>query len=125
LEGSSGPPRANQGVSKAEPRDSHAVRAHWVNASTSPYPADLEHISKIHCRKWHHKDESFVLDISGYIQERVSCYGKHPFSLMVVLQTSLSSDSHTIDKDVAVVHWLSESLKRLAQLRLSLGFESH
>jgi len=71
------------------------------------------------------QDESFVLDISGYIQERVNCYGKHPISLMVVLQTSLSSDSHTIGKDVAVVHWLSESLERLAQLRLSLGFESH
>jgi len=56
LEGSSGPPRANQGVSKAEPRDSHAVHALWVHPSTSPYPAlsseaDLEPISKSQCRK--------------------------------------------------------------------------
>ena len=44
---------------------------------------------------------------------------------MAVLQTSMSSDSHTIDKDVAVVHWLNESLEHLARLRLGPEFESH
>ena len=36
---SSGPPRANQGVSKAEPRDGHAVCTLQMHPSISPYPA--------------------------------------------------------------------------------------
>ena len=46
---SSGPLKANQGISKPEPRDDHAVCTLWVHQPTSPYPtlfADEEPISK-------------------------------------------------------------------------------
>jgi len=49
---------SNQGVSKAEPWDGHAVCTLQVHPPTSPCPAlsaEAEPISRGHCRKWHHK----------------------------------------------------------------------
>ena len=57
-EDSSGPLRANQGIFKAEPRDSNAVCTLRVHPPTSPCPAlsaVAEPISWSHCRKWRHK----------------------------------------------------------------------
>jgi len=50
-EDSSGQPRANQGVSQAEPRDGHVVGTLQVHPPTSPCPtlsAEAEPISKGH-----------------------------------------------------------------------------
>ena len=51
--------RANQGIFKAEPRDSCAVCTLRVYPPTSPYPilsAEAEPISWGHCRKWRHRN---------------------------------------------------------------------
>ena len=53
-----GPPSADQGLSTAKPRSSHAFCTLQVHPPTSPCPtlsAGAEPKSQGHCRKWHHK----------------------------------------------------------------------
>ena len=75
IEDSSGPLRANQGIFKAEPRDSHAVCTLWVHPHPPP-PIPPFLLSRTYLQRSLHevmsRDESFMLDISGYIRERVN-----------------------------------------------------
>ena len=74
IEDSSGPLRANQGIFKAEPRDSHAVCTLWVHPHPPP-PIPPFLLSRTYLQRSLHevmsRDESFMLDISGYFRERV------------------------------------------------------
>ena len=66
-------PRANQGISKAEPRDSRAVCNLWMNPPTSPVPTFVlkQNLSPKTLCHVTSQDESFMPDIPGYIREMV------------------------------------------------------
>ena len=76
IEERNSPPGTNQGVFKAEPRDSHTVATLRVHPPNSPCPALSAHVEPIS------KAESFMPSTDGHIQ------GVNvPFSLQVLVQT--------------------------------------
>ena len=75
-EDSSGPHRANKGISKAGSRDAHAVCTLWVHPPTSPCPALSAEAEPWSLQEVTSQDAFFMPDILGYTHhgERVKCY---------------------------------------------------